>query len=165
MYKIYRMFLIIDSSILHDTTTTEVVSIRGMCILSLLTSQRLGTDYRASRYKSEALCLWPQRCNTAKPTRYYNSLTVARHATVVVAVPSTVHYPANYKIKNIRMKFKSVNKLLTLIIQPTTNCLSTFLRNVFLLRGIFFYGTPFRKFFLRRTQTGTAIRNLFLASI
>jgi hypothetical protein len=27
------------------------------------------------------------------------SLTVARHATVVVAVPSTVHYPANYKIK------------------------------------------------------------------
>jgi hypothetical protein len=27
------------------------------------------------------------------------SLTVARH--VVVAVPSTVHYPANYKIKNI----------------------------------------------------------------
>jgi len=28
----------------------------------------------------------------------YN-LTIARHATVVVAVPSTVHYPANYKIK------------------------------------------------------------------
>jgi hypothetical protein len=27
------------------------------------------------------------------------SLTVARHATVVVAVPSTVHCPANYKIK------------------------------------------------------------------
>jgi hypothetical protein len=27
------------------------------------------------------------------------SLTVARHVTVVVAVPSTVHYPANYKIK------------------------------------------------------------------
>jgi hypothetical protein len=27
------------------------------------------------------------------------SLTVARHATVVVAVPSTVHYPTNYKIQ------------------------------------------------------------------
>jgi hypothetical protein len=27
------------------------------------------------------------------------SLTVARHTTVVVAVPSTVHYPANYKMK------------------------------------------------------------------
>jgi hypothetical protein len=27
------------------------------------------------------------------------SLPLARHATVVVAVPSTVHYPANYKIK------------------------------------------------------------------
>jgi hypothetical protein len=27
------------------------------------------------------------------------SLTVARHTTVVVAVPSTVHYPDNYKIK------------------------------------------------------------------
>jgi hypothetical protein len=26
---------------------------------------------------------------------------VARYTTVVVAVPSTVHYPANYKIKNI----------------------------------------------------------------
>jgi hypothetical protein len=26
------------------------------------------------------------------------SLTVARHPTVVVAVPSIVHYPANYKI-------------------------------------------------------------------
>jgi hypothetical protein len=30
-----------------------------------------------------------------------NSLTVARHATVVVAVPSTVHYPAIYKTKYI----------------------------------------------------------------
>jgi hypothetical protein len=29
------------------------------------------------------------------------SVTVARHATVVVAVPSTVQYPANYKIKYI----------------------------------------------------------------
>jgi hypothetical protein len=27
------------------------------------------------------------------------SLTVARHGTMVVAVPSTVHLPANYKIK------------------------------------------------------------------
>jgi hypothetical protein len=29
------------------------------------------------------------------------SLTVARHATVAVAVPSTVHYPDNYKIQYI----------------------------------------------------------------
>jgi hypothetical protein len=27
------------------------------------------------------------------------SLTVARHANVVVAVPSTVHYPVNYRTK------------------------------------------------------------------
>jgi hypothetical protein len=27
------------------------------------------------------------------------SLTAARHAAVVVAVPSTVHYPADYKVK------------------------------------------------------------------
>jgi hypothetical protein len=27
------------------------------------------------------------------------SLTVARHTTVVVAVPSTIHYPAYYKMK------------------------------------------------------------------
>jgi hypothetical protein len=31
------------------------------------------SDYKASRYKSEALRLWPQSCNTAKPTRCYNS--------------------------------------------------------------------------------------------
>jgi hypothetical protein len=46
------------------------------------------------------------------------SLTVARHATVVVAVPSTVHYPANYNIKYIlfKMTFKSVNKVFILVI-------------------------------------------------
>jgi hypothetical protein len=80
---------------------------------------------------SEALRLWLHRCNNAKPTRCYNSflqvqsvttvsykysLTAARHATVVVAVTSTVHYPANYKIKMLfQMKFEDVNKL-TLII-------------------------------------------------
>jgi hypothetical protein len=32
------------------------------------------------------------------------SVTVARHVTVVVAVPSTVHYPANYKIKIYYLK-------------------------------------------------------------
>jgi hypothetical protein len=54
---------------------------------------------------NEALHLWPQCCNSAKthtvlqqfPTR--TVLTVTNHATVVVTVPSTVHYPANYKIK------------------------------------------------------------------
>jgi hypothetical protein len=52
--------------------------------------------------------LWvlaPQRCNTAKLTceavYHKYSLTAARHATVVVAVPSTVHCPVNYKIKYI----------------------------------------------------------------
>jgi hypothetical protein len=36
------------------------------------------------------------------------SLTVARHATVVVAVSSIVHYPSNYKIKiyYLRLNFK-----------------------------------------------------------
>jgi hypothetical protein len=43
-------------------------------------------------------------------------LTVARHETVVVAVPSTVHYPTNYKIKIFQVKFESVNKPFTLII-------------------------------------------------
>jgi hypothetical protein len=56
--------------------------------------------YKASSYKSEALRLWPQRCNTAKPrVSHKYSLTAARHATVVVAVPSTVQNPAKYKIK------------------------------------------------------------------
>jgi hypothetical protein len=34
-----------------------------------------------------------------KTVFYKYSQTVASHATVIVAVPSTVHYPANYKIK------------------------------------------------------------------
>jgi hypothetical protein len=37
-------------------------------------------------------------CSVTTVSHKY-SLIVARHATVVVAVPSTVHYPANYKIK------------------------------------------------------------------
>jgi hypothetical protein len=32
------------------------------------------------------------------------SITVANHATVVVAVPSTVHSPSNYKIKIYHLK-------------------------------------------------------------
>jgi hypothetical protein len=32
------------------------------------------------------------------------SVIVARHATVVVAIPFTVHYPHNYKIKYILFK-------------------------------------------------------------
>jgi hypothetical protein len=48
------------------------------------------------------------------PHKY--SLIFARHATVVVAVPSAVHNPANYKIKFIiHAKFKTVNKFFTLI--------------------------------------------------
>jgi hypothetical protein len=37
------------------------------------------------------------RCVTAVPHNY--SLTVERPATMVVAVPSTINCPANYKIK------------------------------------------------------------------
>jgi hypothetical protein len=36
------------------------------------------------------------------------SLSVARHATVVVAVPSIVLYPDNYKIQIFQLKFKNV---------------------------------------------------------
>jgi hypothetical protein len=37
-------------------------------------------------------------CRDAAISHQY-SVTVARHATVLVAVPSTVHYPTDYKIK------------------------------------------------------------------
>jgi hypothetical protein len=54
-------------------------------------------------------------CSVATVSHKY-SLIVARYATVIVAVPSTVHYPGNYKIKLLfHMKFKNVNKLFTLI--------------------------------------------------
>jgi hypothetical protein len=45
------------------------------------------------------------------------SRTVARHANMIVAVPSTVHNPANYKIKYIlfNMKFKSVDEFVIVI--------------------------------------------------
>jgi hypothetical protein len=33
-----------------------------------------------------------------------DSLTFARHATVVVALPSTAHYPTNYKVKIYYLK-------------------------------------------------------------
>jgi hypothetical protein len=69
-----------------------------ICLLTLVIL------YKPPRYKSEVMRFWPQRCNTAKPTRCYNFptstvLTVARHSTVVVAVPFTVQHPANYKIE------------------------------------------------------------------
>jgi hypothetical protein len=35
------------------------------------------------------------------PVSHKYSLTVVRHATVVLAVPSIVHYPDNYKVKYI----------------------------------------------------------------
>jgi hypothetical protein len=60
----------------------------------------------ASRHKSEAhayghsvATLLKSRVVTTVSHKYI--LTVARHATVVVAVPSTIHYPTNYKIKII----------------------------------------------------------------
>jgi hypothetical protein len=62
--------------------------------------------YKPSSYKSEALQLGHSVATLLNPrgvtTVSHNySLTVARYATVVVDVPSTVHYPANYKIKYI----------------------------------------------------------------
>jgi hypothetical protein len=60
--------------------------------------------YKPSRYKSEALpyghsaaTLLNPRGVTTVSQKY--SATVVRHATVIVAVPYTVHYPPNYKIK------------------------------------------------------------------
>jgi hypothetical protein len=55
-------------------------------------------NYKPSRYKGKALRLWLNSRGVTTVSRKY-SLTVARHATVVVTVPSTVHYLANYKIK------------------------------------------------------------------
>jgi hypothetical protein len=45
----------------------------------------------------------------------YN-LTVANHSSVVVALPSTIYYLANYKINILfQIKFTNVNKLFILI--------------------------------------------------
>jgi hypothetical protein len=52
----------------------------------------------------------PRRVTTV--SHKYN-LTVTRHAAVVVAVPSTVHYPANYKIK---LYYLTLSELFILII-------------------------------------------------
>jgi hypothetical protein len=48
--------------------------------------------YKPCRYKSEALSLW-------LVLQQFPTSTVARHAAVVVAVPNTIQYPTNYKIK------------------------------------------------------------------
>jgi hypothetical protein len=45
-----------------------------------------------------------------------HSPTVARHATVVVAVPSNVHHLSNYKNILFKIKLKNVNKLFTIVI-------------------------------------------------
>jgi hypothetical protein len=75
-----------------------------MMIWNSESTERTLGYYKASRYKSKALRLWPERCNNTNPTRCCKFptsivLTVARQATVVTTVPSTVHYPTNYKIK------------------------------------------------------------------
>jgi hypothetical protein len=64
---------------------------------------------------SVATLLNPRGVTTV--THKYSLITVARRATVVVTVPSTVNYPANYEVKYIlfKIKFKSVNELITLI--------------------------------------------------
>jgi hypothetical protein len=50
---------------------------------------------------SLATLLNPRRVTTVS---HKYSLTVARYVTVVVAVPSTEYYPANYKIKIFHLK-------------------------------------------------------------
>jgi hypothetical protein len=64
-----------------------------------------------SRYKSEH-CAYVHSVATqlnprgATTVSHKYSLTVAIHATVVVAVPSTVHCPSNYKIYYLRFNLK-----------------------------------------------------------
>jgi hypothetical protein len=77
-----------------------VYSGREICIqvslFSLVTIRHPNIRVKHCAYgHSIATLLNPRGVTTVS---YKYSLTVARHATVVVAVPSTVHYP-NYKIK------------------------------------------------------------------
>jgi hypothetical protein len=56
--------------------------------------------YKASRYESEALPYGHSVATLLNPrgvttVSHSYSLTVARHVTVVVAVPSTAHHPTN----------------------------------------------------------------------
>jgi hypothetical protein len=61
--------------------------------------------YKPFRCKSKKHCAYGHSVATLLNPRdvttilHKYSLTVATHATVVVAVSSTVHYPVNYKIK------------------------------------------------------------------
>jgi hypothetical protein len=63
-------------------------------------------SYKTSRYKRKHLSYVHSVATLLNPrgvatVSHKYSLTAATHATVVVAVPSTVHYPSNYKIKYI----------------------------------------------------------------
>jgi hypothetical protein len=70
----------------------------------MLIATEVPNIYKASRYKSEALRFYHSVATLLNPhgvttVSHKCSLTVTRHATVVVVVPSVVHYPANYKTK------------------------------------------------------------------
>jgi hypothetical protein len=73
-------------------------------------------DIRAKHcaYGHSVLTLLNPRGVTTVSHKY--SSTVKRHATVVVAVPSTVHHPANYKYILFHIKFMNENKLFVRII-------------------------------------------------
>jgi phenylpropionate dioxygenase-like ring-hydroxylating dioxygenase large terminal subunit len=62
-----------------------------------LSIRRPDTCVKHCAYGHSVATLLNRRGVTTISHKY--SLTVARHATVVVAVPSTVHYPSNCKIQ------------------------------------------------------------------
>jgi hypothetical protein len=72
-------------------------------------------------YGDSVATLLNPRCVKILSHKY--SLIAARHATVAVAAPSTVHNPANYKMLNVllQVKFKNENILFALVIY-NTNC-------------------------------------------
>jgi hypothetical protein len=55
-------------------------------------------------YGDSVATLLSPRCVTILSHKH--SLTVARHATVAVAAPSTVHNPVNYKMLNVLLQVK-----------------------------------------------------------
>jgi hypothetical protein len=92
-----------DSS---DAEATDPICHFQYCRLP--SKQALGRNvsirHPAIRVKHSVATLLNPRGVTTVSQKY--SLTVARHATVVVAVPSAVHYPVNYKNILFKIKFK-----------------------------------------------------------
>jgi hypothetical protein len=64
--------------------------------VNCLTIRHPDVRLKTCAYGHSVATLLNPRGVTTVSHRY--NLTVARHATVVVAVPSTVHYPSNHKV-------------------------------------------------------------------